>query len=548
MKMNIRKLKIESRNWKVEIEKLKVENRNWKQEIGKLKVENRNWKQEIGKLKVESRNWEIENGKWKVERRKWKQEIGKLKMEIRKWTLEFLRQHFSISTPNSKISNFKFLFSNFSLQISNFYFKTSIINFLLSSFNFKPATLLVVLSLLLGTMAKAQVLSLDSVLSMIDRRNPMLQEYDNKVKALNEYSAGAKSWMAPMVGAGTFMTPYPNQMVMDERDKGAWMFSVEQEIPNPAKLNANKNYLQSRAGVEKQGRSIQFNTLRSEAKMYYYQWLVAEKKITVLNENTRIMNLMLKLARIRYPYNQGSLGNIYKAEGRLSEIENMLLMTRSDIEDKSFKLKALANLATTDTIMIDTTTIVDFKFEQFINDTISLGEQRSDIKQIDETINVMRLNQQLQQHQAKPDIKIRFDHMQPIGHMPTQFTAMAMISIPIAPWSSKMYKAEVKGMQYDIEAMKKGREAILAETRGMLTGMASQIRRMKQQLDNYEGKIIPALRKNYQTLMLAYEENREQLPIVIDGWEALNMAQMEYLNKTEDYYKMIVSYEKEVEK
>jgi len=326
------------------------------------------------------------------------------------------------------------------------------------------------------------------------------------------------------------------------------MFSVEQQIPNPAKLNANKDYLQSRAGVEKQSRAIQFNNLRSEAKAYYYQWLVAEKKIGVLNENEKIMDLMLKLARIRYPYNQGSLGNIYKAEGRLSEVQNMLLMARSDIEDKSYRLKALVNLPTSDSIMIDTTTVVDFKSEQITNDTTSLGEQRSDIKQIDEAIEVMRLNQQLQKYQAKPDFKIRFDHMQPIGNMPTQFTAMAMVSIPIAPWSSKMYKAEVKGMHYDIEAMKKGRKAILIETRGMLAGMASQLTRMKQQLDNYQSKIIPALRKNYQTLMLAYEENREQLPIVIDGWEAMNMAQMEYLNKLEDYYNMIVSYEKELEK
>ena len=103
-------------------------------------------------------------------------------------------------------------------------------------------------------------------------------------------------------------------------------------------------------------------------------------------------------------------------------------------------------------------------------------------------------------------------------------------------------------MQYDIEAMKKGREAILVETRGMLAGMASQLARMKQQLENYDTKIIPALRKNYQTLMLAYEENREQLPIVIDGWEALNMAQMDYIEKNQEYFNMIVSYEKELEK
>ena len=82
----------------------------------------------------------------------------------------------------------------------------------------------------------AQVISLDSVLHVIDRQNPMLQEYDSKVKALQEYSAGAKSWMAPMVGAGTFMTPYPNQLLMDERDEGSVMFSFEQEIPNPCKV------------------------------------------------------------------------------------------------------------------------------------------------------------------------------------------------------------------------------------------------------------------------------------------------------------------------
>jgi cobalt-zinc-cadmium efflux system outer membrane protein len=404
------------------------------------------------------------------------------------------------------------------------------------------------LGLLLSIQMQAQVVTLDSVMARIDRKNPMLQEYDNKVRALNEYSAGAKSWMAPMVGAGTFMTPYGNQMLMDERDKGSWMFSVEQEIPNPAKLNANKNYLKSKASIEQQGRAMAFNNLRSEAKTYYYQWLVAAKKISVLNENKRIMDLMLKLAKIRYPYNQGSLGNIYKAEGRLSEVENMLLMTHSDIEEQSYKLKALVNLAPTDSIMVDTTTVVDFKSDQIVNDTISLSEQRSDIKQINQTIEVMRLNQQLQKYQAKPDFKIRFDHMQPIGNMPNMFTAMAMVSIPIAPWSSKMYKAEVKGMQYDIEAMKKGKEAILIETRGMLAGMARQLTSMKQQLDSYESKIIPALRKNYQTVMLAYEENREQLPAVIDGWEAMNMAQMQYLEKLEEYYTMIVTYEKELEK
>jgi outer membrane protein, heavy metal efflux system len=161
----------------------------------------------------------------------------------------------------------------------------------------------------------------------------------------------------------------------------------------------------------------------------------------------------------------------------------------------------------------------------------------------------MQLNQQVQRTQAKPDFKIRFEHMYPRGEgMPKQFSAMAMVTIPIAPWSSKMYKSEVKGMQYDIEAMKKGREALLIEARGMVLGMAKQLKRMQQQLVNYQTKIIPALRKNFETLMLAYEENREQLPMVIDGYEAMNMTQMDYLDRLEEYYNMIVSYEKELER
>lgn len=405
----------------------------------------------------------------------------------------------------------------------------------------------VLLVLCMQTMA--QVMTLDSVLTVIDRKNPMLKENEDKVRALRAYTEGAGSWMAPMVGVGPYWYPYPGESIMSEAEKGMFMASIEQDIPNPAKLKAKKNFFASKAGVEQENRAIQYNLLRAEAKTFYYRWLVAEKRKQILYENQEIIKLMLDLARIRYPYNQGTLGNIYKTEARLHEVQNMLSMTTGDIAESSYRLRSLMNLNDDDSIMVDTTTIVDFEPNQIIYDTASLSNQRSDIKQMDKSIEVMRLNQQLQRVQAKPDFRIRFEHMSPRGEgMPQQFSAMAMVTIPIAPWSSKMYKSEIKGMQYDIEAMRRGREALLIEARGMLAGMAEKLLRMEQQLSNYETKIIPALRKNQETLMLAYEENREQLPMVVDGWEALNMTQMVYLDKLEEYYNMIVSYEKELEK
>ena len=64
---------------------------------------------------------------------------------------------------------------------------------------------LIALSLVLfAVQAKAQVISLDSVLAIVDRQNPMLQEFDSKVDALNAYAEGSKSWSAPMVGFGPY--------------------------------------------------------------------------------------------------------------------------------------------------------------------------------------------------------------------------------------------------------------------------------------------------------------------------------------------------------
>src|SRR5690606_34442256 len=138
------------------------------------------------------------------------------------------------------------------------------------------------------------------------------------------------------------------------------MFSLEQEIPNPAKQKATERYLHSRAKAEEEGRAMRFNDLRSEARLYYYGWLVNEERLNVLRQSEEIVSLMLKLAWIRYPYNQGSLGNIYKAEGRLAEVQNEMLMTEGAIESARARLRALMALPASTPLRIDTSTSVAF--------------------------------------------------------------------------------------------------------------------------------------------------------------------------------------------
>ena len=403
-----------------------------------------------------------------------------------------------------------------------------------------------VLSLLFTFDSIGQVITLDSILSVVKERNPMLKSYSSRADAMNAYAKGAKSWMAPEVGGGLWMLPY--KKVDDPRDQGQIMLTVQQKFTNPAKLRANQGYLESKAAIEQAGETYVFNELRAQAKTAYYQWMILERKKAVLKENEEIISLVLKIAQLRYPYNQSKLGNIYKAEGRLQEVRNMMLMNDNQIVQKNILLNQLMNVPNGIRYSIDTVN-KPLQFIQAVADTITFAENRSDIRRIDKSIQSMKLNQALENYQSKPDFNLSFNHMiARSNEMPNQFMLLGMVSIPIAPWSSKMYKSNIKGMDREIEAMKSERAAILNELQGMTNSMVSEINTLSKQIENYEKRIVPALRKNYETLMLAYEENKEELPIVIDAWETLNMTQMQYLETVQKYYEMIVSYEKQIEK
>jgi len=396
------------------------------------------------------------------------------------------------------------------------------------------------------TTSIAQTVSLDSILSVVKERNPMLKNYSHRAEAMTAYAQGAKSWMAPEVGGGLWMLPY--RKTEDPRDQGQIMLSVQQKFTSPAKLRANQGYLESKAAIEQSSGSYIFNELRAQAKTAYYQWMVLEKKRRVLKESEEIISMVLKVSKLRYPYNQSKLGNIYKAEGRLSEVQNMMLMNDNQVVQKNILLNQLMNLPNDFRFSIDTSLQMKKLIMEEV-DTVSLAESRSDVHRIDKSIQSLKLNQALENYQSKPDFNISFNHMFARGAgMPNQFMLLGMISIPIAPWSSKMYRANAQGIGKEIEAMKYERASLLNELRSMASSEENEIMTLSKQIENYETRIVPALKKNYETLMIAYEENKEELPVVIDAWETLNETQMQYLDTIQKYYETIVSYEKILEK
>lgn len=412
-------------------------------------------------------------------------------------------------------------------------------------YSIKRVLLSILLVPAIGFAQDTTVLSLDDILARINSNNNLLQTYDLRARGY-EYSADAASaWMPPMVGAGTFMTPYPGQMKMQPGDAGQLMLRIEQEIINPVKLRAKRTYIESQGAVERAARAVTLNDLKAGARQLYFVWLVAQERIKVLLRNEKIMVTMKKIEEVRFPYNQSQLGGVYKIDARIEENRNMIRMQEGEIARARGNLNALMNEPGNTTFRIDTNYRVSFTPQFF--DTALLAGVRGDVRRMNESIRSMQLNISSISSQRKPDFRLQYDHMYPRdASMPNQFSFMGMVTIPIAPWSSKMYKSDIRAMEFNIEAMRKERSAMLLETQGMLYGMQAELQSVQKRIQGLETRIIPSMQKSLDAYFVNYQENKIQLPVVIDAWETLNMLQMQLLDEKLRFSQMIVEYEKQL--
>src|SRR3970040_3007994 len=190
----------------------------------------------------------------------------------------------------------------------------------------------------------AQTLSLEEVLVLVKENNPQLKMYDADIQSMNAAASGAKSWMAPQVSTGFFMTPYNSKLwKADEMGPGmgSYMVGVTQMIPNASKLKADFNLMNAMSSVEKENKGYTINQLKALAKTNYYQWLVLNKKIKIADDNLLLLDYMIKSMEIRYQYNMDKLPTYYKAKSQYGALQSMIVMLQNDISQKRIMLNTL---------------------------------------------------------------------------------------------------------------------------------------------------------------------------------------------------------------
>jgi outer membrane protein TolC len=220
----------------------------------------------------------------------------------------------------------------------------------------------------------------------------------------------------------------------------------------------------------------------------------------------------------------------------------MRLMAEAGIAESSIGINTLLNRNPDQAFSIDT--VVDIKDYGNVLPATAAAE-RADIAAMESNIQSMQLNREFMAASRKPDFGVRAEHMQMFG-MPNQFSLMGMVTIPIVPWAARMYKSEVKSMNYEIEAVQKEKESMQLMAARMIAEKLTMLKFASAQLKNYQESIIPAFRKSLDVNFIAYRQNTGSFASLMDAWDMLLMKQLEKMDKEEDVLKLNAAYEYEL--
>src|SRR6266705_5612981 len=146
----------------------------------------------------------------------------------------------------------------------------------------KRKNLLILLAIIGAVRLHAQIMQLDEIINTIQQRHPSAKMYDAEIRSLDEAAKGARSWEAPEISTGFWMTPYNTGFWKQSKSTngiaspgmGQYMIGVEQMFPNKKAQDAKAAYLQAMSSVDKEKKNATFNELYAEAKKNYYEWMI----------------------------------------------------------------------------------------------------------------------------------------------------------------------------------------------------------------------------------------------------------------------------------
>lgn len=376
----------------------------------------------------------------------------------------------------------------------------------------RSATAVLVLGLLLsGSSWAQQKVNLPEFLELARNAN-----LDLKIEKAKEDSADAKAiGMAippPMVGAN---------WMKEESGNKARGFEVNQMVPFPSKLIADRSARQHEAFSQSETKRAREKEILARAKLLYLSLWNSQEKLTLLQEKTAIIKDHIKLARSTVRSDSFAAVHLLKSESELDLLENETSTAKQALREKQLEVAVFLNE--------DAASVRVAGSEPKLSDIPdAFGTTSHQVLAMQHNLESAEAREWVARSAWLPDFNLRYRKMGATSMAGPYNEIMVGVTVPFLffwePYSeSKHASAERVQKEYELE---KEKRSVDAKKSGLLT----RAQALKEQIQTLAEKLIPRAEKRAKMVHNLAPRDMETLQDHRETMEALPDLKMKALD------------------
>jgi outer membrane protein TolC len=313
-------------------------------------------------------------------------------------------------------------------------------------------------------------LSLEQFLNLVQSQNLDLTAEQANVDAAKAKASGIRI-DPPMIGL----------MNMKESSETNQGYEVSQEIPFPTKIYKDKKLRNLEFEAQKESSQYQKLAILSDARVAYFEFWAADKRLTILREKQNWLKNHLKLTRTTTRSDSKAQIHLLGIESSYDMLENEVLSSESILSEKRNNLRLYAPQLDVSEMNSKEPVLVEL-VRPIASDSTLLAWKRKNLE-------AMEAKESFSKHSYLPDFFVRYREFKGNSTTPQNQEVMVGITVPfLFFWQPKAQVAEASAERMKAEA-EYHKSAV--EVDSNLSSLLIKTTSIFKQLKNLNEKLLP---------------------------------------------------------
>ena len=400
----------------------------------------------------------------------------------------------------------------------------------------KNATLLIFIALLWGQLSAG---SLQDLIQLFHQESPQKKAYAYAVEEAKARQASANALPAPELSL-----EWGNRAVSPGMSDETMYYTgviVAQELMWPGKRGSMQKAEAQRTQMASANYSGQILQSEFQIAQYYLEIHMAQQRLLIVDSTLKTMNAILESAQRRFETGMGTLEDLFRIKAEIAKLRTDSL----DLLGEERAMRAMLYASVGVASGLDLSPDIDLSDTAFLPSLDSLEKLAASRPEI----HAMQAEKRMAQFEGKnaalqkmPDLMLQGKYMNMMG--PDEWSLMAGIKIPVAPWSSSDYQSKAS-------AAKARQQASEFQTQAMRVMVIQQVKESYARyhtalakLEQVKNEQVATAENASRAAFTAYVSGKTDLSMSLDAVRMAWMAWDEYLMAHMQVIQAILNIEK----